>query len=118
VGVSCIVAAAMSLFGLSLHEEVIIGLLAFAVAWVTLRPWLLRLHFRNETGLTIHSLDLIGKIGVVSQAIDPIAGSGRVVVENQDWKAVALYDGVFNCGEQVEIVSVDGAKLFVRPVSV
>jgi len=54
---------------------------------------------------------LIGKRAVVIEPIDAAGKSGRVRVENQEWRACAERD--IQVGEQVEVREVRGNRLFV-----
>jgi membrane protein implicated in regulation of membrane protease activity len=78
-----------------------------------IRPFLLR-HL-HPTGSEIRTnVDaLAGKLGIVSERIDPGTGKGRVMVEGEDWRAAALMDVPFEPGTRVMVVRVEGATLYV-----
>jgi membrane protein implicated in regulation of membrane protease activity len=78
-----------------------------------IRPFLLR-HL-HPTGSEIRTnVDaLAGKLGIVSERIDPGTGKGRVMVEGEDWRAAALMDVSLEPGTRVMIVRVEGATLYV-----
>ncbi len=60
-----------------------------------LRPWVL--SRRASPGVPSRTDRLVGLAGVVTQAIDPESGAGRVLVDGQDWAAKApdrLSEGV------------------------
>ena len=56
---------------------------------------------------------LLGKTGYVTERIAPGHRGGRVVVEGEDWRAVALDESVLEPGTRVSIIQVDGATLTV-----
>lgn len=57
---------------------------------------------------------LIGQTAEVTQEIDPIKGTGRVVVAGQDWAAKSS-DSNVAVGIKVTIVGADGIVLNVTP---
>ena len=56
---------------------------------------------------------LLGKTGYVTERIAPGHRAGRVVVEGEDWRAVALDDSVMETGTRVTVLQVDGTTLTV-----
>ena len=55
----------------------------------------------------------MGRVGVVSERIDPGTGRGRVVVEGEDWRGTSLMDTVIEPGTRVMVVRVEGTTLYV-----
>jgi membrane protein implicated in regulation of membrane protease activity len=80
---------------------------------LSIRPFLLR--YLHPTGSEIKTnVDaLAGKLGIVSERIDPGTGKGRVMVEGEDWRAAALMDVPLERGTRVMVVRVEGATLYV-----
>ncbi len=54
-----------------------------------------------------------GKVGIVSERVDPVTGKGRVLVEGEDWRAASLMDAALEPGTRVMVVRVEGATLYV-----
>lgn len=55
---------------------------------------------------------IVGKKCVVVERIDNFAGCGQVRVGSQSWSARGTYDDdVFEVGENLDIVAVEGVKL-------
>jgi membrane protein implicated in regulation of membrane protease activity len=57
---------------------------------------------------------LVGRIGVVSEAIEPGTGRGRVLVEGEDWRGTSLDERVLPAGTKVSVIQVDGTQLVVE----
>ncbi len=57
---------------------------------------------------------LLGKVGLVTRAIDPDLG-GQVLVEDETWRATA--DKAINEKEKVRIVKITGTKVHVEHIS-
>jgi len=58
---------------------------------------------------------LIGKTGVVLQAIDGRAGAGMVRIEREEWRAEAPGSPPLGEGSAVRVVAVEGSHLVVEP---
>jgi membrane protein implicated in regulation of membrane protease activity len=56
---------------------------------------------------------LVGQHGRVTEALDPIAGSGRVLVAGEDWAARA--DAPLPVDAEIVVTAADGIVLIVRP---
>jgi membrane protein implicated in regulation of membrane protease activity len=57
---------------------------------------------------------LVGLRGVVSEDVDPVVGTGRVMVEGQDWAAKS--HSVISVGKSVEVEKHDGIVLIIKEV--
>src|SRR5438093_664423 len=80
---------------------------------VAVRPFLLK-HIHSEShGVRTNVDALIGRIGTVSERIDPATGKGRVLVEGEDWRGASLMDTPIDVGDRVMVVRVEGTTLFV-----
>ena len=94
-------------------------LIAFAVgatlAFVFVRPVMVRYFMKKGGEAVATGVDaLIGRMGKVSEAIEPQDSRGRVAIDGDDWKAVSVSGEPIAFGEFVEIVRVDSATLFVK----
>lgn len=58
---------------------------------------------------------LIGKIGIVTEAIDNINGIGSVKVSGQYWSARSFDGTEITENASVEILSIEGVKLICKP---
>jgi membrane protein implicated in regulation of membrane protease activity len=78
-----------------------------------IRPFLLRHLHPTGSEIKTNVDALAGKLGIVSERIDPGTGKGRVMVEGEDWRAAALMDVPLEPGTRVMVVRVEGATLYV-----
>ena len=58
---------------------------------------------------------LMGETGQVTEAIDPVLGTGRVVVNGHDWAARSM--DPIAVGTQVMVDGSDGIVLLVSPLT-
>jgi membrane protein implicated in regulation of membrane protease activity len=92
------------------------GLLAFSAGsllslWMV-RPALLR-RFHELPRLRTGVDALVGRTGMVTEAIDPATGRGRVLIEGEDWRGASLDERALPAGTKVSVVRVDGTLLVV-----
>ena len=59
---------------------------------------------------------LIGELGIVTEAIDPLTDTGRVRVKKDHWRATSADDSKIEKDVTVKIVRVEGVHLVVEKV--
>jgi membrane protein implicated in regulation of membrane protease activity len=113
VAVGCLAAGVVSL----VVPGTFIPALSFAagtlLSLLGIRPFLLRHLHRAGTEIRTNVDALAGRVGVVSERIDPATGKGRVLVEGEDWRASSLMDAALEPGTRVMVVRVEGTMLYV-----
>jgi membrane protein implicated in regulation of membrane protease activity len=113
VAVAALLAAALAQLGLGTAAQVIVFAAASLLLPVLLRRRLLqRLSGR---GVLSRTDALIGTEAMVTDPVDPVLGTGRVVASGQDWAARAAL--ALPAGTPVRIVGADGITLLVTPLS-
>ena len=60
--------------------------------------------------------DLVGKEAKVTEKIDNLNQTGRVVLNGMDWSARTTIGGTIDVDTIVKVVEVQGVKLIVEPV--
>ncbi|HEY6118273.1 MAG TPA: NfeD family protein [Candidatus Dormibacteraeota bacterium] len=113
VAVGCLAAGLVSI--------VVPGVLAPALTFaagtllslVGIRPFLLQRIHPGSSDIKTNVDALVGKVGIVSERIDPATGKGRVLVEGENWRGAALMDTPLEPGTRIMVVRVDGATLYV-----
>lgn len=114
VGALC--AAIVAGIGLGLSWQFLFFAAGSVLAFVFVRPVMLKYFMKKEDSVPTGIDALIGRVGKVSEAIDPEMGRGRVAIDGDDWKAVSVENLPVAFGESVEIVRVDSATVFVKKV--
>ncbi|HEX7480678.1 MAG TPA: NfeD family protein [Polyangiales bacterium] len=101
-----------ALLGAPLTLQVLLFSLVLVASLVLVRPHLIKKL--GAAGVPTRTAALVGKLGEVSVAIDPVSRAGRVSVEGEDWAArssVAIAHG-----SRVRVTGADGIALEVEPV--
>jgi membrane protein implicated in regulation of membrane protease activity len=90
----------------------VLGFFAWVLKDLLLYPFLRPAY---ETGVKTGSAALIGARGMAEENLAP---HGYIRVRGELWRAVATpADQVVNAGTEVEIVSAEGMRVFVRPIA-
>lgn len=71
----------------------------------------------NDVPQTMGGNRLLGKTGVVLDAMEPPECQGLVRVDREEWRAEAPGCSALSKGTLVEVIGVEGAHLIVRPSS-
>ena len=104
-----------ALCGASLTAQVIAFLAVSVAALIVTRP--LAKKYVNGIKQSTNADRLIGKIGQVTERIDPVKGTGRILVDGQDWAARAMdEDLAVEEGEYVVVRCIAGVKAFVEVI--
>jgi membrane protein implicated in regulation of membrane protease activity len=111
VSVAAGAAALAAALGLGMIPQLLIFTVVVLGSFTLLRPIVVRkLH---GPGVPNRTEALIGRDGIVTEAIDPISGTGRVNVGGQDWAARS--GASVAAGTIIKVVGADGIVLEVRP---
>ena len=114
------IGALAAAIGSACHCSLIWQIVLFAVfsflAFVFVRPLVLKYFFKKNGDKLTNANALVGKKGKVSSDIDPEKGYGRVAIDGDDWKAVSIDGGFISKGTVVEVVSIDSIIITVKTI--
>ena len=68
-----------------------------------------------EPSYAVGAKRYLNAVGTVTESVDRVAGTGRVRVETELWRATTDADNVIEAGAEVKVVDVRGARLVVEP---
>jgi membrane protein implicated in regulation of membrane protease activity len=111
VGIAALVAAVLAMLTVGLPSQLVVFALLALLLPVLLRQNLVR-RFSGR-GVPSRTDALMGATGEVTEMIDPVRGTGRVIVNGQDWAARSSRP--VPAGAIVEVVQADGIVLVVTP---
>jgi membrane protein implicated in regulation of membrane protease activity len=113
IAIAALISAALAQIGAGLPFQIIV----FAAASLLL-PVLLRrrlLERISGRGVLSRTDALVGAEARVTEALDPVLGTGRVIAGGQDWAARATV--ALPAGAPVRVVGADGITLLVAPLT-
>ncbi len=111
-GLAAFGAAIAAFFGATFTVQVMVFSLTALVLFFTIRKYLAKLIHKSTAQANSNASALVGREGKVIQKVDSKAGTGRVKIDGDEWKAVA--DAVIAEGTDVKVVSVDSATIKVE----
>lgn len=114
VGLGCFAAALASGLGLSLTWQIVFFSVMILVGFVLVRPFFLKYLDRSDEVDKMGVEGYRGRAGRVLEAIDPKAGTGRVQVGGETWKAASVNSEPIAQDATVVVESMKGLTLFVR----
>ena len=112
--IGAVFSALVSGLGGSFTWQVVVFVIVSLLAFVFLRPVVIRFLDKRSKDVKTNADALIGRKGVVSECIDSEKHTGRVAIDGDDWKAVSEDGSVIEKGADVEIVKLDSIIVTVR----
>ena len=100
---------------LNLTWQIVIFAVVSLLTFIFLRPFMLKFLDRKSKDVKTNADALVGRKAVVSERIDAAQHTGRVAIDGDDWKAIAVDGAVIEKGVEVEIVKLDSIILTVKP---
>ena len=115
-GIGCLISSFAAFLDAGLNMQIAAFIAGTLGAFFGVRPFFTKYCYKASAGVKTNVDALLGKTGRVTETIDDDLGSGRVAVGGDDWKAVAADGGVIARDSKVEVVGVEGVKVFVKPL--
>ena len=113
VGMAGFITAALAALNVPVEWQVISFAVLSVVLIVLIRKRLLG-KIAQSPGVPHRADALVGKVGEVTESIEPGGSTGRVMVEGEDWSATC--DTPVKQGSRVKVKSVDSLRLIVTPL--
>lgn len=114
------VAALLAMLISFLTDSIIIQTTVFVVSSALLifatRPLVNKITKKDTVPTNVYSI--VGKKGIVIEDIDWATGKGQIKSEGEVWSAKTREQINISKGTEVEIESIDGVKVFVRPLKI
>ena len=111
-GVGAAVAGVLALLGLGPAWQWGVFVVVSAALFAGSRRFAERFSKKQPPGIGADRL--IGKRGIVFEAIDNVGNTGRVRIDNEEWRANGDADEAIPEGARVEVVRLEGTHLVVR----
>ena len=115
LSIGAIGGAVGSAFGCELKFQILIFAIFTLLAFVLVRPVMLKLFYSKSKEVATNVDALVGRQAIVSEEIKPVVG-GRVKVDGDDWKAVTADGKSVEAGKIVRILKLDSVILTVEEI--
>ena len=114
--IGALVALVAALLGSQLWLEIVLFVVCSGVSLAALRP-IAKKHFNAKRTAT--NVDaIVGKVCLVTTAVDNVNSCGQVRIGDVEWSARSLSGEPIEAGTQVKVDKVEGVKVYVTPVAV
>lgn len=105
-----------AMLGAQVWLQILLFLAVSAALLIGLRPWLQKFFTPKLTRTNVDAV--IGKVGLVTAAIDNLHATGQVKLGGVEWAARSTDGQPIEVGARVRVDKVEGVKVFVTAVEV
>ena len=114
LGVGALIAMLVSFFTSNIIIQMSVFVISSGLLILLTRPLVNKISKKDVVPTNVYSL--IGKKAVVTEDIDWVTGKGQIKFEGEVWSAKSKEQINIPAGSEVEIVSIEGVKAFVKPL--
>ena len=114
LGVGALVAMLVSFFTSNIIVQMSVFVISSGLLIFATRPLVNKINRKDVVPTNVYSL--IGKKAIVIEDIDWVTGKGQIKFEGEIWSAKSKEQVNIPTGSEVEIVSIEGVKAFVKPL--
>lgn len=114
LGIGCLASGLVSFYHASAQIQILTFSVTTLAVFVVVRPFFYKYLYSTAPKIRTNVDALVGKAGFVSERIEPKVNRGRVLVEGEDWKGVAIDETIIEVDTRVTIVKVEGTRVFVK----
>ena len=116
LGVAALLAMLISFLTDSIILQTTVFVISSALLIFATRPLVNKITKKDTVPTNVYSI--VGKRGIVIEDIDWATGKGQIKSEGEVWSAKTNEHINIPKGTEVEIESIDGVKVFVRPLRI
>lgn len=116
LGVGALIAMLVSFFTSNIIVQMSVFVISSGLLIFATRPLVTKISKKDVVPTNVYSL--IGKKAIVTEDIDWITGKGQIKFEGEVWSAKSKEQVNIPTGSEVEIVSIEGVKAFVKPLKI
>lgn len=116
LGIGALIAMLVSFFTSNIIIQMSVFVVSSGLLILLTRPLVNKISKKDVVPTNVYSL--IGKKAVVTEDIDWVTGKGQIKFEGEIWSAKSKEQINIPAGSEVEIVSIEGVKAFVKPLKI
>ena len=116
LGIGALIAMLVSFFTSNIIIQMSVFVVSSGLLIFATRPLVNKISQKDVVPTNVYSL--IGKKAVVTEDIDWVTGKGQIKFEGEIWSAKSKEQINIPAGSEVEIVSIEGVKAFVKPLKI
>ena len=115
LGFGSLVAAMTALMNFNIDAQFISFSVSTLISLFLIRPMLYK-KYENHDKIKTNTEALIGRVGSVSETIDNLNKSGRVLIDGDQWKAISHNNEILKLNDNVEVISIDSTIITVKKI--
>ena len=116
LGIGSLFAMVASFFTDIIVSQTLVFVLTSAILIPLTKPFADK--FTGKETIPTNTYSLINKHGIVITEINSIEGTGLVKVNGETWSAKSEDESIIAKDTEVEVLSIDGVKLIVKPIKI
>ena len=116
LGIGALIAMLVSFFTSNIIVQMSVFVISSGLLIFATRPLVNKISKKDVVPTNVYSL--IGKKAIVTESIDCTTGKGQIKFEGEVWSAKSKEQINIPAGSEVEIVSIEGVKAFVKPLKI
>lgn len=116
LGIVALIAMLVSFFTSNIIVQMSVFVISSGLLIFATRPLVNKISKKDVVPTNVYSL--IGKKAIVTESIDCTTGKGQIKFEGEVWSAKSKEQINIPAGSEVEIVSIEGVKAFVKPLKI
>ena len=116
LGIGALIAMLVSFFTSNIIIQMSVFVVSSGLLIFATRPLVNKISKKDVVPTNVYSL--IGKKAIVTEDIDWVTGKGQIKFEGEIWSAKSKEQINIPAGSEVEIVSIEGVKAFVKPLKI
>ena len=116
LGVGALIAMIVSLFTSNIIVQMSVFVISSGLLIFATRPLVNKISKKDVVPTNVYSL--IGKKAIVTEEINWVTGKGLIKFEGEVWSAKSKEQVNIPVGSEVEIVSIEGVKAFIKPLKI
>lgn len=115
LGIGALLAMLTSLFTDNIIIQMVVFVISSSILLFFTKPFVDK-YVHSKNAEATNAFSIIGKKGIVIEAIDLAKGTGQIKVEGEVWTAKTINEDILAKDTEVEIASIDGVKACVKPI--
>ncbi|MBN2071406.1 MAG: NfeD family protein [Candidatus Krumholzibacteriota bacterium] len=113
-GIACLTTGLFAALSFGIKTQIVVFSVSTLLVFFGIRPVMLKYLHKSGSRLKTNVDALVGKTGMVVEKIDPVKGTGRVLVGGENWRGVSIDDTRIEKGTRITVKRVEGTKLLVN----
>ena len=118
LGIASILAMIVSLFTDNLLIQTAVFVFSSSLLIFLTKPFIEKFVTKKDKTVNTNVYSLIGKIGIVTEEINPLLGTGQIKIGTEIWSAISTDESIISKDSQIEILEIKGVKAVVKKTAI